>query len=249
MIGLVAGEWLKLRTVRAHQVLLVVAAAFPLGIVTLATTLTSSPEVFGDRGFVELVTGTTIVTGLLLAIAVAVGLTGEHAHGTIRVTYAITPSRPRVLVAKLLVGTVAAAVCGAVVVAAVWSLGAFVLSRRGAGVGLSWSDGTLGSVLAVVVLTVLMTWFGLGIAGAVRSTPGTVTIVLLWPLLVENILSLVGVLVGWSGIARWMPYQAALAAVGPSPSGLGRPMAFVWFAAVCSVLLAASAVLETRRDA
>lgn len=249
MTGLLAGEWLKLRTVRAHQVLVVVAVAFPLVIVVLATALTSSPGVFGARGFAELVVGTTVVTALLLAIAVAVGLTGEYAHGTMRVTYAVTPSRLRVLVAKLLVGSAAVAVIGALVVALVWSVGAVVLGRRGASVGLSWSDGTLGSMVAVVVLTVLMSWFGLGVAGVVRSTPGAVTLVLLWPLVIENLLSVVGFLVGWEGIARWMPYQAALASVGPSPSGLGRPGALVWFGAVSAGLMAFAAVLEARRDA
>lgn len=249
MIALASGEWLKLRTVRAHQVLVAVAAAFPLGIVAMATMLTSSPGVFGADGFAELVVGTTIVTGLLVAIAVAVGLTGEHAHGTIRVTYAVTPSRLRVLVAKLLVGSAAAAAVGLIVVAAVWSLGAFVLDRRGVGVGLSWSDGTLGSMVSVVVLTVLMSWFALGIAGLVRSTPGTVTLVLVWPLVVENLLGLVGALVGWGWVGRWMPYQAALSAVGTNPSGLGRPLAFVWFAVVSAGLLALAAAFEARRDA
>lgn len=249
MSGLLAGEWLKLRTVRSHQVLVGVAALFPLGIVLLSTSLTSAPGVFGSRGFVELVTGTSIVTALLIAIAVAIGLAGEHAHGTIRVTYAITPSRVRVLVAKLIVGSVVAAVAGVVVVSMVWSAGALVLGSRGASVSLSMADGTVGSLLAVVALTVVMSWFGLGIAALVRSTPFTVTVLLVWPLLVENLLTVVATLVGVGWIGRWMPYQSAIAAVAPNPSGLGRPGGLLWFAAVSLGLVVVTALLERRRDA
>lgn len=251
MIATVRSEWLKLRTARVHVVMAAIAIAFPLVVVALSTALTASPRVFGDRGFVELVTGVAFVTVFLLGTVAAISLASEYGHGTIRPTYAATPGRIRVVIAKWFTNSAATAVLVGLVLAAAWMLGAAVLAGRDAPVGLSWSDGTLGSMAALLVLAVLVSWFALGIALAVRSAPAAVTLLLVWPLLVENLLSGVAVLIGFSGVPRWMPYQAALTAVQPTPDGgaLGRPLAFVWFGAVSTALVGVGALLERRRDA
>ncbi|MEX2626811.1 MAG: ABC transporter permease [Ilumatobacteraceae bacterium] len=251
MIATARSEWLKLRTVRVHLVMTVIAVAFPLLVVVLSTGLTSSPTVFGDRGFTELVTGVALVTVLLLGTVAAISLTGEYSHGTIRPTYAATPSRPRVVVAKWLVCSIAVASVAAIVLAITWALGATVLSSRDASVELSWADGTIGALIALVVLAVVLAWFALSIALVVRNAPAAVTLLLVWPLLVENLLSGLGVLIGISWLPRWMPYQAAIGAVQPSPGAdtLGRPLALIWFGAVSLVLLALGVLLERRRDA
>lgn len=251
MITTVRSEWLKLRTVRVHLVMTTIAVAFPLLVVALSTGLTSNPATFGDRGFVELVTGVSVVTVLLLGTVAAISLAGEYSHGTIRPTYAATPSRTRVVVAKWITNSVAIAVLAAIVLALAWGLGAMVLSGRDATVGLAWSDGTLGSMTALVALAVVVSWFALGIALVVRNAPAAVTLLLVWPLLVENLLSGVAVLIGFSGLPRWMPFQAALVAVTPTPDGdgLGRPLAFVWFGVVSAVLIGLGVLLERRRDA
>lgn len=251
MIATVRSEWLKVRTARVHVVMAAIAVAFPLLVVALSTGLTSSPRAFGDRGFVELVTGVSIVTVLLLGTVAAISVTGEYAHGTIRPTYAATPHRSRVVAAKWLTNSAAVAAFAVVVLGAGWGLGATVLSSRDASVGLAMRDGTLGSMAALVAFGVVVSWFALGIALVVRSAPAAVTLLLVWPLLVENLLSGVAVLVGFSGVPRWMPYQAALSAVQPTPdaSALGRPLAFVWFGAVSAALIGLGLLLERRRDA
>lgn len=251
MIATMASEWIKLRTVRVHLVMTVIAVAFPMLVVALSTGLTSSPEVFGDRGFVELVTGVSIVTVLLLATVAAISLASEYSHGTIRPTYAATPPRHRVIAAKWAVNSIAISFAVASVLAVTWALGALVLSGRAAPVGLGWRDGTYGSMVALVVFAVVVSWFALGVALVVRSAPAAVTLLLVWPLLVENLLSGVAVLIGFDRLPRWMPYQAALQAVSPSPGSdaLGRPIAFVWFGFVSLAVIAVGVALERRRDA
>ncbi|TVR22377.1 MAG: hypothetical protein EA389_13675 [Ilumatobacter sp.] len=251
MIATVHSEWIKLRTVRVHLVMLIIAVAFPLLIIALVTSLSSLGSGFGDRNFVELVTGVSVVAALLLGTVSAISLTGEYSHGTIRPTFAATPSHVRVFVAKVIVNSLATAVVVSLLLAGGWALGATVLSGRGAPVGLAWENGTLGSMVSLMVLAVLISWFALGIGLVLRNAPATVTLLLVWPLLVENLLAGVGFLIGVDWLGRWMPYSAALVAISPTPDGdaLGRPWAFVWFGAVSLGLIAVGALLDRRRDA
>lgn len=251
MIATVRSELIKLRTVRVHGVMTIIAVAFPLLVVALTTSLTSSPRTFGDRGFVELVTGVTIVAVLLVATVAAISLTSEYSHGTIRPTFAATPSHVRVFAAKWLVNSVVSAVVIAIILALCWLLGSLVLSGRDAPVSLSIVDGTLGAMFATVALAVVVSWFALGVGLTLRNAPATVTLLLVWPLLVENLLSGVGLLIGFDWLVRWMPYQAALQAIDPSPSSdsLGRPLAFVWFGVVSLALIGIGLLLDRRRDA
>ncbi len=244
-------EWLKLRTVRVHTVMLVIAAAFPLVIVVLVAALTSSPSTFDGRDLAELVTGVMLVAVLVLATVAAISLTSEYSHGTIRPTFAATPSHSRVFGAKLAVNSIVVAVVVASLLAICWLLGALVLWSRDASVGLSMGDGTVGSMISMVVLSVVVSWFALGIGLVLRSAPATVTLLLVWPLLIENLLSGVAFLVGFEGLARWMPFQASIMAstARPDADSLGRPLAFVWFGAVSLALVGVGMLLDRRRDA
>jgi ABC-2 type transport system permease protein len=251
VIATMHSELLKLRTVRVHTVMLVIAAAFPILIVLLVTALTSSPGTFDGRDLAELVTGVTLVAVLLLATVAAISLTGEYSHGTIRPTFAATPSHGRVFGAKLLVNSIAVATVVAAVIAISWLLGALVLSGRDASVTVSMADGTAGSMIAMVVLSVVVSWFALGIGLVLRNAPATVTLLLVWPLLIENLLSGIAFLVGFEGLSRWMPFQASILASTPAPGAdaLGRPWAFVWFGAVSLALVGIGMLLDRHRDA
>ena len=68
-------------------------------------------------------------------------------------------------------------------------------------------------LLVLVVLALLVTWFGFGLGLIIRNSPATVSILLLWPLLIEGLLRVVFGLIGWDGLSDWLPYQAAIEAV------------------------------------
>lgn len=251
MTATMLSEWIKLRTVRVHTVMLVIAAAFPLVIVALVTSFSSSPEDLVDDDYAEFVTGVSLVAVMLLGAVAAISLTSEYSHGTIRPTFAATPSRARVVVAKWLVNTVVAAAAISALLAVSWALGAFVLSSRDTSVSLSMEDGSLGSMFALVALGVVVTWFALGLGLVLRNAPATVTILLLWPLLIESLLAGVLTLIGAGGLVRWLPYQASIQAVAPDfgDDTLGRPQAFVWFGVVSLAVIGIGLVLDRRRDA
>lgn len=251
MIDTMRSEWIKLATVRVHRVLVLLALALALLIVTLVTALVPDADEFSGRGLSELVAGATLISIVLLATVVILGYTGEHGSGTLRVTYTATPSVTRVIGSKFVVSAVALSVATTLLLMVCWGVGVVVVRARGGAPGLSMGDGSLGGLVAMVALAVTLGWFGFGVGVIVRNSPAAVTLFLLWPLLLENLLAGVLFVSGADGLVRWLPYQAALSATNPSPGSdqLGRPWGLVWFGVVSLGLAGFGVLLERRRDA
>jgi ABC-2 type transport system permease protein len=210
MIRTITSEWIKLRTVLVHWVLAIIAIAFPLVITVLAS-------IFGD--FFEdgsqlsdeiagLVVGTAIVSAMLLGAMGAISLTGEFGHNTIRPTFAATPSRLRVHAAKLIVNSVVIAVIALVALLVTWFAAQAILAARDRTISIGDGD-VLVSMVSLVVLAVIVSGFGFALGLLIRNSPATVTILLLWPLIIEN---LVGGLLTVVGAGR----------CGQVPALLGR---------------------------
>ena len=99
MINTIRSEWIKLRTVRMNIVLFILAVAFPVTVSVLVSSLANIRDL-KTSDVAGLVTGSSVVTALLLGVVGAVSISAEFAHGTIRPTFAATPKRMRVLIAK-----------------------------------------------------------------------------------------------------------------------------------------------------
>jgi ABC-2 type transport system permease protein len=251
MIDTIVSEWVKLRTVRVHAVLALIAVAFPLLIVVLVAVLSGDPADIGGDGLVNLIVGTSIVSAMLFGTISAISLTGDFGNGTIRPTFAATPNHLRVFLAKLAVNTGASGVAAVALVTLCWLVGALVLSQRDASVSLSVEDGSLGSLIALVVLVMLISWLAFGLGLVMRNSPATVSLLLLWPLLAEGLVGGVFIVAGADGLARWLPFQSVFAAViaDTGDDTLGRPLAFVWFGFVALVIVGIGVALDRRRDA
>lgn len=251
MINIVRSEFIKLRTILAHWVLLIIAVAFPLVVVTLVA-------LFGELDFgldsgevASLIVGLTVVSAMLLGSMSAISLTADFGHSTIRPTYAATPDRLRVMAGKILVNSGVVLVVGAFAVAGSWVIASVILSARDHPVSLG-DDGVTASLVSVIVLVLIVTLFGFGLALVIRNSPATVTILLLWPLLIEGLIAVVLSVTGVSRASKWLPYQAAISAAGNdsnSPDQLGRPMGLIYFAVVAAAIVGFGAWLDGRRDA
>ena len=250
MTNTLVAEWIKLRTILAHWVLAIVAFAFPVVVVTLVS-------LFGDFGFglrseevAGLIVGLTIVSAMVLGAMSTISLTGDYAHDTIRPTYAATPDRWRVIVSKLLVNSTVVLAVTAAAVAVSWLIASLVLAGRDLSISLGEGDVVV-TLVAVIALAVCVTWFGFGLGLIIRNSPVTITVLLLWPLLIENLIALVFLPLGWEGANKWLPYQAAINAVAGdgSDDALGRPWGLVYFAAVALALVGVGTWLDQRRDA
>lgn len=250
MIRTLQAEWIKLRTVLAHKILVVVAIVFPLAVGTLAATFGDIEGAPDSGELAEFVLGVSIVAAMLLGVVAVIALTSEYTHNTIRPTYAATPARVRVLASKLIVSSAATLAVGVLVVFGTWFATSRILSARDHSVSIS-APHVKAVLISAVVLALLVTWFGFGIGLIIRNSPASVSTLLLWPLLIEGLLQLVFGLIGWDGAGKWVPYQAAINAAGlePGDDSLGRPGGQIWFAVVGIALVAVGTWLDNRRDA
>lgn len=255
MINTLRAEFIKLRTVMVHWVLTLIAVLFPVVITTLVAIFAETDfGGFDSSDLSSLIAGLSVVSAMLLGAMSVISITSEYAHSTIRPTYAATPNRVRVIAAKLATNSAMIGVVSAVIVAVSWLIGSLVLSGRDQDISLG-DDGVLPSLIAVVVLAVVVSWFGFGLGLLIRNSPATVTIFLLWPLLIENLVGLVFNLVGWEGATKWLPYAAGIEATvanGDNDVGsdiLGRPNGLIYFAMVSLAVVALGVWSDQRRDA
>lgn len=253
MINLLRSEWIKLRTVTMNWVLAIIAVAFPL-VVTLLTAFFSGDEVdFNTRDLASVLTGTTVVAALLCGVIAAASITSEFGFGTIRPTFAATPQRIKVIVAKGVVVVVATSVLAAVVVLIGWLAGSSIASGRGATIDLADVPTAVPAMVGVVVLTALMALAGYGFGLITRSTPVAVSILIVWPLIAEGLVgALLSVITGNDKIGMWMPFQAGIRLALVESFGDGGPSRIVaggYFGAVALALVALGSWAVNRRDA
>ncbi len=253
MINLLRSEWIKLRTVTMNWVLAIIAVAFPL-VVTLLTAFFSGDEVdFNTRDLASVLTGTTVVAALLCGVIAAASITSEFGFGTIRPTFAATPQRIKVIVAKGVVVVVATSVLAAVVVLIGWLAGSSIASGRGATIDLADVPTAVPAMVGVVVLTALMALAGYGFGLITRSTPVAVSILIVWPLIAEGLVgALLSVITGNDKIGMWMPFQAGIRLALVESFGDGGPSRIVaggYFGAVALALVALGSRAVNRRDA
>lgn len=241
-------EWIKLRTVPVHWILAVIAFAFPVVVTTLVAVFAEG--FFSSDDLAGLITGLTVVSAMLLGALSVISVTSEYSHSTIRPTYAATPHRQRVILAKIGTNSVVVGIVVAVITAIGWLVGSLILSARDKPVSIG-DDGVLASLISMVVLAVIVNWFGFGLGLLIRNSPATVTIFLLWPLLIENLLGLVLTVSGGEDATKWLPYSAGITATvaEDEPDVLGRPWGLVYFGGIALALVVIGAILDERRDA
>jgi ABC-type transport system involved in multi-copper enzyme maturation permease subunit len=246
-MNLLRSEWIKLWSVRSHQVMLGVAIATAVGFAVLvAAVIPNDPEQLGPDfdPFTLALAGAGIATLLVGAVGVLL-ISGEIRHGTTRVTFAAEPHRTRVLAAKGVVAFVAGLLVGLVAVPGSLAAGLGILSARGFDVSVGGFDFWRAAIGAVVLFG-LNALVGLGLGTILKSSAAAIVVFAITNVLVEPIVQL---LIGrW---ARFLPFRAGSEVVNPNPvdPGLGWPLGLAYFCGLILVLLAAGAWLLNRRDA
>jgi ABC-2 type transport system permease protein len=254
MLNTLRSEWIKLRTIRMNHVLVILAIAFPL-IITVLTALLIDVDDMDARDLAGLVTGTSVITGMLLGVIGAASITGEFGFGTIRPTFAATPKRMRVVVAKGIVTVVVALIVEAVVVVVCYGIGSGILSSRDAtlDLGAPAADGAVDAMIGVIFFAAIVSLLGFGLGLVMRSTPASVAVLILWPLVAEG---LIGALMAAAGVDepfKWLPYNAGINLGNPDAGidseSLGRVVGGLYFFGVAAAVTALGAIITNRRDA
>jgi ABC-2 type transport system permease protein len=251
MIDTIRSEWIKLRTVRMNWVLVVIAIAFPLIVSVLTTSLQKKNDI-DTKGLLGLVTGTSVVTALLLGVIGAVSITGEFGFGTIRPTFAATPKRWRVIVAKAIVTVTTAVIIEAIVVGVTYTVCSAIASSRHVTLSLDKVDSGSAAIVGIIVFAGIVSLLGYGLGLLIRNTPAAVAVLILWPLVVESIIAAILRAAGVAHPGKLLPYSSGFQMANPdsgSSDFLSRVPAGLYFGAVTLVVLLIGAALTSRRDA
>ena len=148
-------------------------------------------------------------------VLAALAVTTEYRFGTIRNTFLAVPKRPSVLLAK----TVLLALIGAVV-GALAALGSFYLAKALANdpfVPLELNTGDdWRQVLGFAPLFAIAATIAVSVGTIIRQSAGAIAILLLWPLLVENLFGLIPTI--GEKVGPWLPFAAANKFLTPTSS-------------------------------
>lgn len=260
----VRSEWTKLATLRSTWVLLLVVVVLGVGVATLSgwgvsqaldaasegqTPPGGPPGGFqtGPTGQLVPILSSTSLAALLLAVLGGLAVTGEYATGTITATLTAVPRRWAVLAAKALVLVVLGGVVALAVSVAALLLGAsFFPADVRVGLG---DEGVLGAVLANAASMVSLALLGLGVGAVLRSTAGTITLLVALVFVAPPLLPVFGV--DWLTTAsEHTPVSAALSFAqldGSAPYGTTTAVLVLVGWAVVPLL--AGLVALQRRDA
>ena len=241
--GVVAGEWIKLSSLRSTAV--ITAATALLGALTslAVATFVTDEVLFASDVFVY----STVLTAALAAISGLLQFTSEVQHGTLAGTLAAQPARWVTVTAKAAMAAGRGVALGAVGVAA-----GFAGALAG---GLSVGDTPIVATAGWAVLfTGLAAVLGLGIGMTVRHSSAALAGLLVWWFVVENLLAVFLP----ADALRFLPFYAGTSLLGivsdfASPEELAialtRPQNALVFGGYALAALLVGATVLSRRDA
>lgn len=178
----------------------------------------------------------------VLMVVAATTVTGEYRTGMVRTTFLASPDRTLVLIAK---AVVAALFCGGI--AAIMVLGSIVVAAAEITAG-AWR-----TTAAIALYAGLAAVLGVGVAALLRHTAGAVTVLLLWPLMVEPLLgnlpgtgAQIGPYLPFANVFRFLEVQWLF----PNFEAPWGPLGSLgYFAAVVFAVFIVAVVVVNRRDA
>jgi ABC-2 type transport system permease protein len=248
--AVLAAERIKLSTTRSVLWTAAAVAVLSIGLAALqASTAYGAAPLPPEKA----ATGVAVFGVPVLMILAAMTVTGEYRSGMIRTTFAATPNRTSVLVAKMVVAAVFSAGY-AILMTAAAVLMARLMSAPLVGSHLSIvAAETWRLVGAIAVYAAFTAVLGVGVAALLRHSAGAVAVLLLWPLLVEPVLgnlpsigSEVGPYLPFANVFRFIDVQWLYPAYSMPWDEAGSLLYFVF---VVAVVYAAAIVVVNRRDA
>jgi len=247
----IRSEFIKLRTIRSPWILTIVAVGFPLLVAFLSLALMRVYDVNLDT-LPAILIGTSMVSVLLVGVIGVLSITNDFNYNTIRPTFAATPNRNTVYLAKAaVVAAWAAAIQGLILVVG-WGLGALIADSRDITISLSDVDTTTPAFIGLMFLAIGYGLIGVGLGAILRSQAGSISVLAVFPVVAEPLI--VGLLniANLEGVARHLPFRSGFAMVQLDPKNdldISRISGAVGFWIFVIVIVALGAVVLNRRDA
>ncbi len=242
MTGLVKAELLKLATTRTAW-MLALAAVLTGAIPALAFILPGTDVEMVDLGGTlpgVLIGGVELAAFLVLLLGV-LGTAGEFHHRTAVGTFLTTPSRMRVIAAKLPAYALAGAVVSLFAALAAVAIVPPLAEAKGIPVTLEAGE-ALRATLASMGIGALFGALGVGIGGLIRNQTAAALLAVGWFLVLE---SMVPLALG-DEAAEWMPGNAAAGIAGLVETG--ARVGFVVLCAWAAAAAVAASLAIARRD-
>jgi ABC-2 type transport system permease protein len=222
-----------------------------LGWAAQLATETDAPEGIPPTTAADVVgLGVGTFGSMVLMILAALTVTSEYRFGLIRTTFQAVTNRGSVLAAKaLLVGVYGAILSFVLAVIGLYLAKALAGEQAGALLGFD-IDGTWRVLYGTAILAFVQVVLAIGVGALMRQSAGAIAILLLWPLLIEN---LVGVIptVG-EKIQPFLPFLNAnhfLGSSGGVDFHWGPIGGLIYFVAFTAVIFGAAVFVVNRRDA
>ena len=158
----------------------------------------------------------------------------------------------RVLIAKAIVTAVFALVAETLVVVFCYVVSSAIATSRGASLTLSGQPEARAALIGIVIFAVIVSLLGFGLGMVIRNTPTAVAVLILWPLVVENIVRLILSAAGVDNPQKFLPYVSGFGLGNPDAAtseSLGRVAGGLYFAAVTALVAVIGAVATAHRDA
>ena len=250
-MSVIAVERIKLFSTRSPWWCMVVAAVLTLGLAALAAGFSEGPVTIG------LTQGGAQLSQMVMMVMAALAVTTEYRFGTIRTSFQAVPQRAALLLGKTAVVAALSALVGLIASFGAWGIGN--IFKDGADLSINtageWrllaGQGLVFALSAVIAVAV-------GIL--IRQSAGAIAILILWPLLVENLVNLIPK-VG-DDLAKWAPFAngssflnqgqdfgLAGQGAGGSDFALSPWWALLYFAGWAAALMAIALFTASKRDA
>jgi ABC-2 type transport system permease protein len=207
MASQLRSELVKIRSTRTNLGLLVGMVALVLMIV-IVTAVAVTPHELSQEEHQRAMFALGLAGGFIASLIGVMSICSEYRHGTIRPTFVFTPTRERVLTAKVLSSTAVGALFGLITEALAFGTGMLIISLRGADVALSTRE-LVAVAAGSVAVTALMAALGVGFGAIVRNQVLAVIGLVVWFMMVENIVVSV-----WPGVGKYFPLAAGDALTG-----------------------------------
>ena len=251
MNNAIKSEWIKLRTVRANVVLIILAISVPLAISVLTAIFADLKFNESSDVFSAVVLGPTYICAFLAGVLGVLGIGQEYRHNTIRVTFAAQPKRSIVLTAKCIVNGLFGLFIGLATPLLCFGISGLILKARDVNLSLLDPGVNLIALIGQGLFAGMITLMGFGLGCIMRQPAGAIPTLLLWPLIAEGILT--GVLDAiWPGSWKWLPFRAGFRlgfAYDTESEFLSRAGSGFYFLAWTAAVVAFGWWMAERRDA